>query len=336
MNITLYILLFTFMLCVNNKELHVALEPHVADPCLDDFSADCDSERASSLCHSSSHHALLLNDLCDVFTDLQQSQFSLSKDVDTTVVGLGVFQGQTEVCGCQWLFFPLSGASMSTSQIHYNALPLHSLTSVKQNSVTRLLSCDCGLCISQNLQARWTLICTSKYTHRATLLGTQAQSCCHAAEQVCLIKWPWVCAVTRHCDNKWSDGSPCWRHLRWRRRVQAFSMATLLGTLCLVPCLLMTQIHQCWRHPRRFGSMLMWCHHTQAAHLWCHSTKDALLERPVTVEASECSELIVTSDLSFVFLLETSQDDALRSLWDRHGQQRRHITLCRSSCSVSC
>lgn len=37
----------------------------------------------------------------------------------------------------------------------------------------------------------------------------------------------------------------------------------------------------------------------------------------MTVEASECSELIVMSDIRFVFLLE-SQDDALRSLWDEH------------------
>lgn len=44
--------------------------------------------------------------------------------------------------------------------------------------------------------------------------------------------------------------------------------------------------------------------------------------RSVTV-ASVCSGLIVTSDLSFVFLLETSQDGTLRSLWDGHGQQRR-------------
>lgn len=45
--------------------------------------------------------------------------------------------------------------------------------------------------------------------------------------------------------------------------------------------------------------------------------------RSVTVEASVCSELIVMPDLSFVFLLDTSRDATLRSLWDGHGQQRR-------------
>lgn len=63
--------------------------------------------------------------------------------------------------------------------------------------------------------------------------------------------------------------------------------------------------------------------------------------RSVTAEASVCSELIVMPDLSFVFLLDTSQDGTLRSLWDGHGQQRRagvHAALAvsqQSSVSVS-
>lgn len=132
-----------------------------------------------------------------------------------------------------------------------------------------------------------------------------------------------VYALTRHCDNKGSDGSPCWRHLRWRHRVDAFSMATLLGTPCRCPVPLLvndTDSSQSWKHPQRM-SLYQRC---------------SAGPRSVTVEASECSELIVMPDLSFVFLLETSQDDALRSLRDGHGQQHRHITMCRSSCSVSC